>query len=582
MVLASQLPLSLSNAERSSAELPFTLPVVVKKVTVSSVMACDYSTPSRVRLSLHEKAKPMPVCSFIGFDYGVALDVMNHYNVTQAQLPVLISDSSVSYEESKHQQSSHFICSSAMGRLSKDEAVRYGKSAFLRACSKAQITPSVLLKSCVDEVFTPSVSLKSCNKSIAQAAICIAENSNTNYVKAVTPACEYIDIPIPEPEKPFNPNPCGLPPPASRLPLSMSHAEHHSLMLALPLACEHKPSIPLLSTYMIHNEITATLAGQNIGLINASIAANMDAFCWQLSSEITYADYKKFNLATRTDKPVLMIKINGLRWDIQLEEYSDSQAFISNRCTIKGRSITSQLSGSAVMRTPELIAQALNARQLIDKQLHLLPFTLSAYDAVDWLVPANTYTQMGSPMDTIIDIAQAGGHFVESHRFNPTLKVKKRWLVAAWQIKDQAATLTLPANVVLSLDGTKKDEMKYNSVYVMGSSQNAKGAKVYRQNSNKTPEGNTLTHATYTDVAVLRNAGIATLSDSGEHTPYTVKTLLSSKHNVRLAELGEICEITGAEGTIKGVVKSISVDTGTNNNAPEVTQTIQIDCYTGD
>lgn len=591
MVLAKSLPLPLTKpsatGHTNTLALPLSRPLGQLPnppvLTVSAPTGIHYVPAVTTLLCRSDKGKSAPIIGLNGFDFGVGIVLMSAYNVGHTPLPVLVANARTNYETDKPLQNRRYANTSMLGRLITADTVMTGLPKRLRRCPKVATSPALLIKTCSKEQTTLATLKKGCAESKTSPTVLFSALDNVGYEKALRPACQWVAIPVPEPEKPFDPNPCGNPPPASRLPLTLREKAHtHALMLPLPLACKYKPTIPLLSTYMIYNTITATLGGQPVGLIAPSINTSMDTFCWQLSSEITYEDFKQFNLATRTDKPVLSLTINGIRWDVQIEAYNDSQAFINNRCTINGRSQTAQLGGSAVMRSPAVILASLNARQIIDKQLHLLPFTLESYDATDWLVPGGTYTQSGSPIDTVIDVAKAGGNFVQSHRFNPTLAIKKRWSVAAWQVKDQSPTLILPANVVLSMDGNRRQNMRYNGIYVVGNAQNGIGGKIYRQTTNQTPEAPSLTHPLYTHTDALRSAGIAALSDSGEHTPYTVKTLLSTKYNVRLAELGEICEITGAQGNIKGVVTGISINVGVNNHAPEVTQTILIDCYTGD
>lgn len=333
---------------------------------------------------------------------------------------------------------------------------------------------------------------------------------------------------------------------------------------------------------MLFNTITASIDGLPLGILSANITTSTDAFCWQCSINISPKDFARLNLDTRTTDPIVTITLNGERWDFLIEDYSDNRAFINNSYSLKGRSKTAKLAGDYAVQNTEIVPDALNAQQLINRQINLLPFTMENYDATDWLIPANTYTVSGTPMDTITDIAKAGGHFVESHRFDPKFSIKKRWKVAAWQIATTTADQTLPAAAIISISGDRRISKQCNGVFVSGDGSNAIGGHVYRQNSNRQPEASAIKHTLYTAVEAIRSAGIAALSETGKHKTETVQTIISGKYQIPRANLGEIWQIQEPQTAFKGIVTGLSIAVKLENDAPSIHQSITLDRYIGD
>ncbi|PID65577.1 MAG: hypothetical protein CR977_00815 [Gammaproteobacteria bacterium] len=346
---------------------------------------------------------------------------------------------------------------------------------------------------------------------------------------------------------------------------------------------------------MIYNNISAEIDAQPIDIYTAKINTSMDSFCWQFDVEIRHDDFAKLNLETRTDDPLMTITINGHQWIMLIEDYGERKAFNRDSYTLTGRSRTALLTGDYAKRKTQLINTALNASQLAQQQLSGLPFTLVYDSDADWFVPADTYTVSGTPIETIIDIAEAGGHYVASHPTDPILYIRKRWPREAWAINSNDADRQLSALTWLSLTGNRNISTRYNSVRLAGSGANAKGGYIYRQINagDKTPEAGAISHVLYagdtsnTPVAAFRNKGIQVLSDSGKHKIYSVQHIwaddTTNPENLPLSQLQEVLEIMDTGGSLgKGVVTGVSIDVSENNDATQITQTATVDVYLGD
>ena len=117
---------------------------------------------------------------------------------------------------------------------------------------------------------------------------------------------------------------------------------------------------------------------------------------------------------------------------------------------------------------------------------------------------------------------------------------------------------------------------------VVGKGATAKGALVWREGTDQTPEAALREHALYTDETAHRAAGIHALSETGTHKIETVTLPWAEKYQLPLASLGAVWAFTENGSTWQGVIKGIQVEVTLDNNAPVVTQTLTIDRYMGD
>ena len=138
--------------------------------------------------------------------------------------------------------------------------------------------------------------------------------------------------------------------------------------------------------------------------------------------------------APRATRAVITLRINGQRWDILAEDYRDTRKFIGHSYTVTGRSITAKLGADYAKGRHQKYSEARYARQIADEQLNLLPYRIAAWEAVDWLIPGDTYTVSGqTPIEVIADLARAAGAYVESHPYEAQLFVRPVWRQPAWQ-----------------------------------------------------------------------------------------------------------------------------------------------------
>ncbi len=411
----------------------------------------------------------------------------------------------------------------------------------------------------------------------------ISRCQSTKVQHAVLVPDRYYPIPIPPPVKP--PNVCRIRPPSSELPLRMSRQRRGLLSSNLPLSltCWHDdppPVVPNLRSYIVHNIITANIGGIAIDPLSFGIKTDMDGYYWQGNIAITAKDYAKIKAkldVPRGSEPMINVTVNGFLLSFIAEDQQRSRQFAQQTYSLSGRSITARLGADYAVSQGGLIDQASYVSQIAAQQLNGLSISILDWDINDWLVPADAYSVAGkTPIAVLADIAKAAGGFLMSHPSEPTVSLKPRWKVAAWDMATATPDVIVPADVIRQINDQKRVNPRYNTVRLNSASD---GAEVYRQAQGRDAEASTQDHPLYTDRDAMLPAGIAILSDSGTHGDYTLKLRWADKYNLPLAQLGEIWQFNDPEGAWRGVITGVSVDVDQDNDAPTVWQSISVDRY---
>ena len=407
----------------------------------------------------------------------------------------------------------------------------------------------------------------------------------TPYKRAIPAPCEWYEIKLPEqPKPPKQGRVCGELPASNRLPLSFRTAskEQDSRRLRFTFTCNATHiSLPLLDTYMQRHTISAQADNAPLNLFSCRFSADTSGFYWTGEITLPPDDFIRLNLDNRSDDCLIHVQINDEHFVFMAETYRDNRQFAKNSYTITGRSQTAKLGADYALNHQGQIDQDRNARQIADEALADLGVALD-WQIEDWFIPANTYNKTDkTPIGILSDIAQAAGAFVETHPSELKIAIKPRYRVPAWQINNAAAAVSVPANMIISLSGSKTINTQYNGVFVWGTSDNGIAADIWREGSNREPRASAQQHSLYTASEVCRMAGIAILSQSGAHKQETVKLPILPKYGLHRAELGRIWRFNEPASAWQGIITGISIDATQNNGVIEVAQTLTVDRYLG-
>ena len=597
------LPLSQQSAGNNSARLTFALlrraddalpkppqPHKPKNVPISGCTPVRTAPAATVNICLrvHDHGARISTCRQL--HYRPAADIGRCWRLRMTPLPSLAACTRITLPTAAPVARCYRIHNAALPLLGGCYHGHNVRGWLLRRCVAQHIPVAVPLRGCHRLRYPVAPLLVSC-ATVHYWGKALRSCHIVRYRHAVRPPCEYYPIPLPPP--PPDLSPCRIRPPSDRLPLPFARRRisRDSARLALPLRCWHDGNtndLPILPGYIMHNKITADINGEPLDLLALTLTTDTASYCWQGDITLSPASFAKLKIDQRAagDEAIITLRINGNRWDILAEDYRDTRKFIGHTYSITGRSITARLGADYAKGKHSKYDAARYARQIADEQLNLLPYRIAAWEAVDWLIPGDTYTVSGqTPIEVIADLARASGGFVESHPYEAQLFVRPVWRQPAWGKPTPA--LTIPANLILSVSGQRRISERCNAVRLTPAAEQiggakAKGGLVYREGTDQQPEASTLTHAAYTDTDVMRAAGIHALSETGTHKIETVQLPWAEKYQLPLASLGAVWAFAEQGQTWQGIIKGVSVAVELDGGAPVVTQTVTIDRYLGD
>ena len=459
-----------------------------------------------------------------------------------------------------------------------------------QVCTDIKSDKVIKLTNCTVPTLDPVVSHQDCSSHDAKGVL-IDHCHDSHIQHATSVPCRYYPIPKP----PLLPAvfACRLRPPASGLPLTLTRRKGlPASALPLPLMCWHDTApafVPNLRSYLVHHIVTATLGGLNIDPIKFDIKTDMDSYCYSGSIEISHVDYQRIKAkldVERGNEPLILVNVNGKAFGFIAENVSRNRQFGASVYQLSGRSSTARLGqdyaqAQGVNGTGGTIEQDLYASQIMRMQLNDLPFSIDEFDVDDWLIPAGTLNVSNqTPISIISQLATACGGKVISHISEPKLSIIKRWRVPAWEMATAKPSLVVPMNVVHSISDEKRTHPRHNTITLIGRQE---AFEIYRQGQGRDLIAPVANWYLYTDQASAIARGVQLLSDSGNHVHYTVKMLVSDKHNLPLAKLGQIWQINddtdGGDGAFNALITSVALSVSRDNDAVVVWQTVGMDRY---
>lgn len=416
------------------------------------------------------------------------------------------------------------------------------------------------------------------------AASQLIDNTSTHNVQqAVGVPCRHYPLPATTPDKPISF--CQPRPPSDRLSLSLrrKRGQHSSARLPLALTCWHDipaATVPSLRSYIMHNTISATVAGISINPLSFRVRADIDGFCWSGDIDITQSDYQKIahKLNTERGKEALIsVNINEMTFVLLAEEQSKSREFLQSSYRLSGRSVTARLSVDyAKAQGGGLLDNALYASQIAQMQITNTGVKLE-YLATDWLIAANIYSVAAkTPMGVIGELAEACGGFIYSDTSEAKLSIKPRFKKPAWELSAASPDVILSLDAVRRISEQRRVNTRYNTVFL---SSNSRLDKVYRATQAADSEAPAVANELFTTQECTINKGIEILSKSGTHIDYSILTYCNRKYGLSLAKLGDIWQVNDEDGAWNGVVVSVELSVELQNDVPVVLQTVSIDRY---
>ena len=130
---------------------------------------------------------------------------------------------------------------------------------------------------------------------------------------------------------------------------------------------------------------------------------------------------------------------------------------VSDAIQISGRSPSAWLSAPFAPATARTSENPYTAQQLAAEALTINGVPMGwALDwrIPDWLVPAGAWSHLGTPMEAVLRIAEAGGGYIQAAAATQTLRALPHYPAAPWLWASLTPDLILPDDVV-EVEGTE-------------------------------------------------------------------------------------------------------------------------------
>lgn len=336
--------------------------------------------------------------------------------------------------------------------------------------------------------------------------------------------------------------------------------------------------VPLLRTYVTINSITLRRVEGDIFIPAYAFQMSLDddSWTWSWSASVPIAALPLVQPGSSGEPVEVEALVNGVPYRLYAEGVVSQRQFAQERIAIKGRGKAAMLDAPYAPVLNFGNSEARTAQQLMSDVLTIngegIGWALD-WGLTDWLVPGGIWTNQGSHISAVLNIAQAAGGYVQPHNTDQLLRVLPRYPSVPWNwASDITPDFELPSAVV-SVEGiewTRKPD--YNRVFVSGTANGVLG-QVTRAGTAGDSLAPMVTDALITHADASRQRGLAILSDTGRQA--RVALTLPVLAATGLIKPGQFVRYMDGSNARLGLVRSTSLAW----TRPKLRQTIAVETH---
>lgn len=315
-----------------------------------------------------------------------------------------------------------------------------------------------------------------------------------------------------------------------------------------------------------------------IPVLSADISGDGGAWAWTFSAQIPYSSLSLVNPADNTDPVDIEIKVNGWTWTFKVEAFDDNRRFGTRTATLRGRSRSAELAAPYAPKRSYTETADRTAVQLAEQELTATGWTL-VWDAVNWLVPGETFTYADlAPIDAISRLAQAIGASVQSDPAAKTLHVVPGYSASPWQWPTTDPYAIVPAEVLTAGDGSWRGGQNANGVYVYAENAGY-GALVKLTGTDGAEALPQIVEALAVSAVPTRERGRIELAKAGKIKDETrTIPLFPSPASPGLIPIGSLLQITDSDTEVwRGQVTTVRIAAQRSGSSASVRQILGIE-----
>jgi hypothetical protein len=318
-----------------------------------------------------------------------------------------------------------------------------------------------------------------------------------------------------------------------------------------------------------------------VPLYDCTLAADLGSFAWQFTAsgpESLFAQLAPTASANTAIPQQLQITLDGLTWVFLVESLKRDHRFGQRRVSLAGRSATALVGAPWRREVAFSRATAGNAQQLAAAALDLTGIGLD-WGITDWLVPANAWSAVGTPLAAVQGIADAAGGYLQSHRSAATVQVRHPYPArpdgssgGPWNWGTGNADIELAPDAVITSAIERRDGPDINAVYVSGTTQGVL-ALVKRAGTAGDKLASLQTDALITASQAAQQRGLAALGKAGPQYLISLELpVLTGAGQPGVIDVGKLVQINESTPW-RGRVRSVTV----NAAMPTARQTITLE-----
>ena len=378
-----------------------------------------------------------------------------------------------------------------------------------------------------------------------------------------------------------------------------AHIRFYFDSLSYDLRCSHRepsgfrdayiympsPFVPITPTRGLHiimNAVSLTRVsdGKPLDATSITLTTNFGSWCWGFEATLKSLDSY---LAVEPDisgNKIVRATVNGHDFLIEIDGAGEQEQFGKKSWSVRGRSISAELSRPGAVARSYTETADRNAVQLAEQELENTGWTID-WQTVDWLVSGGAFSYSDKvKMEAINRIAGAIGAHVQTKRDEKKLIVLPRYNGSPWNWDSATPDLVITESVVRKFGHEWTPGPGYNGIFVTGTSQGVM-AKVKRTGSAGDRLAPMVTDSLITQTAAARERGRVELARSGSWQNITmVLPLFAPPGLPGLLLPGTLVKVVRPRGTWTGQVVGNRI-TGIRNNGLSVRQVISVERWRG-
>jgi hypothetical protein len=347
--------------------------------------------------------------------------------------------------------------------------------------------------------------------------------------------------------------------------------------LQLIFRCRPRPAVavvPIRRVYMLFNSASLTRVsdGAPVKHESLSLSLDVDTWCWMFSAALPYDSEALVDPVANGGPVVLQVLANGVPVRVAVESVGRERVFGRTSVRATGRGISAALADPYQRTTVFSSASPATSQQLLDQAL---PAGWTAnWGLESWLVPPGAWSHQGTPMTAAQAIAAAGGGYVQPHPTAQQIMVLPRYPAPPWALASLSPDLELPAAIAMREAIDLVQRPTYNRVWVSGTTGAGILGGVTRQGTAGDLEAPMVVDPLITDVAAVRQRGLAVLGDTGRQLHITLRVPVLPITGI--IQPGKLLRYTDGGTQRLGLVRAVTL---THDGGPEVWQSVRVESH---